>query len=223
MSTPPSTVVVSFSLSVDGIYEAPNARGHYRLQRDGKTIDWLDGLHQERFSKTELSRRSNGAPALSLIANQRYYGCFLSNATSAPTSPPARPTVDSARRYSEQELEARFRQASRDYNNGDLSGARTIFEDLVAADPGSAAAEASLGAVLVRLRENEAALVHLNRALELNPREMTAYVNRGEVYLRLGRRQEGENDLSKAISFDPEGRNPAANRARALLRGKISY
>jgi hypothetical protein len=86
VSTPPTTIVMTFSIYTDGTYDAPNTRGHYLFHSAQKTIEWLDGLHRERFSKTELARRSNGAPSLSLIANQRRFGCFLSRTpgTSAP-------------------------------------------------------------------------------------------------------------------------------------------
>ena len=229
MTTPPSTVVIKFSLGVDGTYEAQNARGHYSFNAAKKTLDWLDGLHREEFSKTELSRRSNGAPALSLIANHRYYGCFLTKTPGAsgpgsnePVSKEARPApAVGGRRYTREEFLARASQGAKDYNNGDLNSARSIFEELVSADPGSAAAQAALGALLVRVGENEQALVHLSRAIEFDPQELSAYVNRGEAYLRLGRRKEGEADLKKAISLDPAGKHPAANRARSLLRGTI--
>ena len=82
MTTPPSVVVIKFRLEADGTYTAANAKGHYTFHAPEKTIDWLDGLHREQFSKTEVSRRSNGAPALSLIANRRYYGCFLAKPSS---------------------------------------------------------------------------------------------------------------------------------------------
>lgn len=82
--TPPTTIVMTFGLSADGTYDAPNAKGHYLFHAAEKTIDWLDGLHHERLSKTELTRRSNGAPALSLIANKRHFGCFLSNSSGRP-------------------------------------------------------------------------------------------------------------------------------------------
>jgi hypothetical protein len=92
MTTPPSTVIVTFTLREDGTYDAPNARGHYSFNAATKTIDWFDGLHRQQFSKTELSRRANGAPALSLILNQqRYYGCFLSKESGPGETPAAAP------------------------------------------------------------------------------------------------------------------------------------
>lgn len=230
MTTPPSTVVLTFNLSTDGTYEAPNAKGRYVYHAADKTIDWVDGLHRERFSKTRLSRRANGAPALSFIANQRYYGCFLSAGSkdtpsaSAPLSsdPAQRPApATPARRYTREEFLALGREGAKAYNAGDLKRARAIFEDLVEADPDSSDAQAALGALLVRTGEDDLALVHLNRAIQLNPQELSALVNRGEVFLKLGRRSEGEADLKKAIALDPGGKNASANRARALLKGTL--
>ena len=100
MTTAPVTVVITFFLQANGIYEAAKSKGRYSFWADSMAIDWLDGPHKERFSKTRLSRRSNGAPALSLIANQRYYGCFLAGgseggvgpAVSRSEAPPAKET-----------------------------------------------------------------------------------------------------------------------------------
>ena len=105
------------------------------------------------------------------------------------------------------------------YNRGDLAKARTVFEGLVAMDPSSSDAHAALGALLTRTIENDLALFHLNRAIELNDKEIAAYVNRAEVKLR---QQQGESavaDLKRAIELDPWQKSPAANRARAMVIG----
>ena len=88
MTTPPSTVVIKFTLDADGTYRAANAAGHYAFHAADKSISWVDGLHRERFFNTKLARRSNGEPSLSFTANQRYYGCYLAKAqrTSGPKS-----------------------------------------------------------------------------------------------------------------------------------------
>jgi Flp pilus assembly protein TadD len=230
MTTPPSTVVITFSLRADGTYEAPNASGHYVYDSAHDTIEWVDGLHRERFSKTRLSRRSNGAPALSLTANQRYYGCFLSAGVKGTPGAPAIQSSEpvqaatpaaAARTYTRGEFLELGREGAKAYEKGDLKRAQEIFEQLVAADPNSPEARAALGAVLVRRGQNDDALVHLDRALQLNPEEVSAYVNRGEAYLKLGRKREAEADLKKVIALDPARKNPAANRARALLRGEL--
>ena len=231
MTTPPSTAVLTFTLHPDGTYEAPNARGHYSYHGTNKRIDWLDGLYQHQFSGTELSNRSNGEPALEFHAFERYFGCYLAEPSRALGGKPQESAATQSRppaspgqpRYTKEEFLKRGREGATAYNHGDYITARSIFEDLVEADPNSADAHAALGALLTQIRENDHALVQLNRALELNPQELSAYVNRGEVYLRFGRRSEAEADLKKAISFDSTGKNPVVNRARGLLKGTIHY
>lgn len=105
------------------------------------------------------------------------------------------------------------------YAQGNIEKARTIFEGLVALDPNSAPAQASLGALLTKTQENEQALQHLNRAIELDANEIAAYVNRAEVLLRLLRGEDAVEDLKKAVALDPEEKSPAANRARAMVLG----
>lgn len=105
------------------------------------------------------------------------------------------------------------------YNRGDLAKARTVFEGLVAMDPDSSDAHAALGALLTRTLENNLALVHLNRAIELNSNEIAAYVNRAEIKLRQHRGEAAVADLKRAIELDPRQKNPAANRARAMVMG----
>jgi Tfp pilus assembly protein PilF len=105
------------------------------------------------------------------------------------------------------------------YNRGDLAKARTVFEGLVAMDPSSSDAHAALGALLTRTIENDLALEHLNRAIELNDSEIAAYVNRAEIKLRQKQGESAVADLKRAIELDPRQKNPAANRARAMVMG----
>jgi Flp pilus assembly protein TadD len=105
------------------------------------------------------------------------------------------------------------------YNQGDLEKARTIFEGLVAMDPDSSDAHAALGALLTRTMQDVKALVHLNRAIELNNKEIAAYVNRAEINLRQQRGEDAVADLKRAIELDPWEKNAAANRARAMVMG----
>ena len=105
------------------------------------------------------------------------------------------------------------------YNRGDLGKARTVFEGLVALDPESSDAHAALGALFTRTLENELALLHLNRAIELNEKQIAAYVNRAEVRLRKQQGEAAVADLKRAIELDPRQKNAAANRARAMVMG----
>jgi tetratricopeptide (TPR) repeat protein len=134
-------------------------------------------------------------------------------AASNPVSPRARLGVTA------QEFREMGRIGGMYYNRGDLGKARTVFEGLVAMDPSSSDAHAALGALLTRTFENELALVHLTRAIELDDRQISAYVNRAEVRLRQKHGEAAVADLKKAIELDPRQKNPAANRARAMVIG----
>ena len=105
------------------------------------------------------------------------------------------------------------------YSRGDLGKARTVFEGLVAMDPESSDAHAALGALLTSTLENDLAMAHLNRAIELNDKQIAAYVNRAEVRLRQQQGEAAVADLKRAIELDPRQKNPAANRARAMVMG----
>jgi len=77
ITTPPTVAVLKLSLKSDGSYEALNAKGHYAFDSETKSISWLDGPNQKTITKTELSKRKNGDPAMGFIFNKRYYGCYM--------------------------------------------------------------------------------------------------------------------------------------------------
>lgn len=128
MTTPPSMVVIKFTLAEDGTYQAANATGHYSFHAADKGISWVDGLHREQFSNTKLSRRSDGAPSLSFTANQRYYGCYLSKGLGTPgpkssdaASTETRATPAGGRaRYTKEEFLALGRQRGKGLREGRL-------------------------------------------------------------------------------------------------------
>lgn len=77
MTTPSTVAVIKFSLKTDGTYEAANAKGHYSFNPATKAITWLDGLHQKTFTKTQIGKRSNGAPKMGFTMLKRYWGCHM--------------------------------------------------------------------------------------------------------------------------------------------------
>ncbi len=144
--------------------------------------------------------------------NTKSSSAWLKTATN-PASPRKRLGV------TEQEFKEMGRIGAMYYNRGDLGKARTVFEGLVAMDPASSDAHAALGALLTRTLENDLALAHLSRAIELNDKQIAAYVNRAEVKLRQQQGEAAVADLKRAIELDPRQKNPAANRARAMVMG----
>jgi Flp pilus assembly protein TadD len=105
------------------------------------------------------------------------------------------------------------------YEQGNLEKAQTIFEGLVEINPNSDAAHSALGALLTKRRDDENALVHLNKAIELNDLQIAPFVNRAEVYLRRQRFETAVADLKRAIELDPQEKDAGANRARAMVLG----
>jgi tetratricopeptide (TPR) repeat protein len=95
--------------------------------------------------------------------------------------------------------------------------ARILFEGLVAGNPKDAASRAALGTVYQKLGRLQDAITEYSAALERDPRNPVALVNRGELYLRQGQRQ-GFTDVANAAEADPHGETAAGRRARALVK-----
>jgi cytochrome c-type biogenesis protein CcmH/NrfG len=51
------------------------------------------------------------------------------------------------------------------------------------------------------------------------PRDPAVYANLGEALFRQTNFTEAANAFDQALKLDPNGRNPSANRARAILQG----
>ncbi|KAB2842398.1 tetratricopeptide repeat protein, partial [bacterium] len=76
----------------------------------------------------------------------------------------------------------------------------------------------ALGAIYQKQENYLDALAEYTVAIELDPEDTTAYVNRGEIYYMLGLEDEPLQDFESAIKLDPEGKDPWANRARFLKK-----
>ncbi|HVG62840.1 MAG TPA: tetratricopeptide repeat protein [Hyalangium sp.] len=107
------------------------------------------------------------------------------------------------------------------YEQGDYESARLIFEELSEKDPSEAYYRTALGAIFLAEDELELALENFNKALELNPKDSAALVNRGEVHLRLGNIIEAAQDFARAVDLDPENKDPLTMRARLLAAAAL--
>ena len=67
------------------------------------------------------------------------------------------------------------------------------------------------------LFRSQEALAEYSAALERDPGNPVALVNRGELYLRGGNRQ-GFTDIANAVEADPHGETSAGRRARARVK-----
>jgi predicted O-linked N-acetylglucosamine transferase (SPINDLY family) len=86
---------------------------------------------------------------------------------------------------------------------GRVSEALVLLDQVVAHQPGDAAAHACRGFALNHLGRSEAALASLDRALALDPREPSTHFNRAMVLLGLGRLEEGVLGLRATLALRP--------------------
>ena len=102
-------------------------------------------------------------------------------------------------------------------SQGKLMDAGILFGGLTLVEPENGLLHSCLGSVLMQLKQNESAISELSYAVELNPSDIHAHANLGEVSCETGDLGRAVMHLEKAIQLDPSGKNPTANRARALL------
>lgn len=105
------------------------------------------------------------------------------------------------------------------YEQGQLEKAQTIFEGMLELEPDNDQVLSALGAVLTQQRQDDEALVHLNKAITLNDKEIASFVSRAEVWLRRSDFEAAVSDLTEAIKLDPHEKDAGANRARAMVLG----
>jgi cytochrome c-type biogenesis protein CcmH/NrfG len=105
------------------------------------------------------------------------------------------------------------------YEQGKIDEAEEIFQGLIALDSTEYFGYAGLGAIELSRGNVDSAHGHLSNALQRHPDEPTVLSNFGEVLLRQGKAEEAATAFQKALALDPDGRDPGANRARAILQG----
>lgn len=120
---------------------------------------------------------------------------------------------------SAEEFQAIGKMGAMFYQQGNVDKAQTIFEGMLELEPENDAVHSALGAVLTNRRQDDEALIHLNKAIKINETEIASFVNRAEVYLRKSEVELAIADLKWAIQLDPLEKDPGANRARAMVLG----
>ena len=107
------------------------------------------------------------------------------------------------------------------YQQGRTEDAGKIFNAVVALDQNVYYGYAGLGAIALAKEpaDLETAYTNLTKAVELKPDEPTTLANLGETLLRQGKFDEAAKVLEKSFKLDPNGKDPGANRARAIVGG----
>ena len=102
------------------------------------------------------------------------------------------------------------------FEQGRYDEAQSIFEGLVITNPYDGYFHSMLGAIYARKDMQEEAAEEYTIALELDPENIAAYVNRAEILLQHGEFEIAMEDLRNAIKLDAKGEDPSGLRARAL-------
>jgi tetratricopeptide (TPR) repeat protein len=105
------------------------------------------------------------------------------------------------------------------YQQGRYKEADAIFDGLIVLNRTMYRGYAGKGALALADERLEEALSWLSQAAERNTADPTVHANLGETLLRMGRFKEAAAELERALALDPNERDPAANRARAILSG----
>jgi tetratricopeptide (TPR) repeat protein len=102
------------------------------------------------------------------------------------------------------------------FEQGKYDQAKTIVEGLVISNPYDGYFHGLLGAIYGRKGMHEEASEEYSIAIELDPTNISALVNRAEIFLQHGEIEMALKDLKSAVDLDPKGEKPFGVRARAL-------
>ena len=107
------------------------------------------------------------------------------------------------------------------YQQGKMHEAENIFRGLIALDDHIYYGHSGLGAIALAQEPPDLETAHrsLSKAASLNPSDPTTLANLGETLLRQGKFEEAAKTLEKSFKLDPNGKDPGANRARAIVGG----
>ena len=108
------------------------------------------------------------------------------------------------------------------FEQGKYEQAQTIVEGLVISNPYDGYFHGLLGAIYGRKGMHEEAQEEYSIAIDLDPTNLSAFVNRAEIFLQHGDIEKALRDLKKAIELDPKGEKPFGVRARALAAATAS-
>lgn len=92
----------------------------------------------------------------------------------------------------------RYAEAERVKDAGDLAGAVSALEQLVAEEPDFALAHSALAAWCTRLERHQDAVRHARRVVELEPRDPFSYTALSVACMRAGMIPEAEDALARS-------------------------
>jgi tetratricopeptide (TPR) repeat protein len=113
-------------------------------------------------------------------------------------------------------IDKAFQKAVESFQAGNFLQAEQIGEEIVKAQPGNADALHFLGIILYRLGKHDAAIEHLEKALQINPDDAGAYYNLGLALKEKGHLDEALASYQKALHLNPHFAHAHYNAGTAL-------
>jgi len=101
--------------------------------------------------------------------------------------------------------------------HGRVDEAEKIYKSLIILDHRNAYFHSVMGAIHQKKKRPVEAILEYSRAVQINRKDISSFVNRGELYLRHKNFKKAAEDFKTAILLDMSGRNLWANRARSLV------
>jgi predicted O-linked N-acetylglucosamine transferase (SPINDLY family) len=102
------------------------------------------------------------------------------------------------------------------FDKNEFCRAADLFRQCLAIENGLAEAHSNLSACLIKLKDPETALTHVNASIELKPTYADAWSNRGNALNDLKRHEEALFSHDRAIELKPDFAEAWSNRGNAL-------
>lgn len=103
------------------------------------------------------------------------------------------------------------------FKHGRLDEAEGIYKCLMILDHRNGYFHSVMGAIHQKKKRPVEAILEYSRAIQINGKDISSFVNRGEIFLRHKNFKKAAEDFKAAILLDMSGRNMWANRARSLV------
>jgi tetratricopeptide (TPR) repeat protein len=119
-----------------------------------------------------------------------------------------------------QRLDREFQSAVSDYNSGHFAAAAIRLEKLVRELPDSFDVQELLGMVYVAQPQDSKATLHLQRAVQLNPKSAPARTNLATNLVRLGKLGPAEAEFKNAVELEPHNYDTVHNLGEFYVAAK---
>ncbi len=181
-------------------------------------------MHDDREKAAELVQlRAQAGESLKEIERLRKELAEVKSSTK-PDNAPNVASVQKGYNEAVAKLTAKdyLEQGIRLRKTGTFEESLAAFSNAVAATPNWFRPYVTRGAIFLLLNNPQKALDDLERALQLNPADLTAVSLHGIVLLKLGRKEDGAFELKRVAAASPNDPNTQTNIAGILVKNNLS-